>query len=152
VDNNSANSSQKLLEALVKFKRVHGHEMPPIDGLNHGEILVLFAIKKAATSDMEGIKVSEISKRMMVATPTTTQVVNKLVAGGYVEKRADEKDARAVRISLTTKGEEIILKAHDCFHNMLSGLVNHLGEEKTATLTNLLNEAYDYFCEQKKKS
>lgn len=136
----------------MRLKRNHMNHLPPIDGLNHSEVMVLFCIKKALSFGKDGVKVSEISKHMRVATPTTTQAVNKLAAGGFVQKGVDKEDGRVVRISLTGKGEEIVRKAKQHFDNMLDGLVEYLGEEKTAAFIELLNEANSYLSENLKKS
>lgn len=152
VEKNNTSLNHKLLEALIRLKRNHMQHLPPIDGLNHSEVMVLFCIKKEVKSDLEGVKVSEISKRMRVATPTTTQAINKLAAGGYVQKGVDKEDGRVVRISLTGKGEEIVRKAKEHFDNMLDGLVEYLGEEKTTAFIELLNEANSYLSGNLKKA
>jgi len=152
LENNNASINQKLLEALMRLKKSQMHHLPPIEGLNHSEVMVLFFIKKALKFGKDGVKVSEISKHMLVTTPTTTQAVNKLAAGGYVQKSVDKEDGRVVRINLTAKGEEVVIKAKEHFDNTINGFVAYLGEEKTVAFIELLNEANSYLRENLKKS
>lgn len=146
--NDTNSTTQKLLEAFVKIKRFHWAGTP-IGDLKHSEIFVLFCIKKSKASDIDGIKLSEISKRMKVSNPTTTQVINRLEDNGYVERCTDKEDRRVARITLTPKGEEAINKAQKSFLTFFEGLVNNLGEEKSSELADLLNEVYIYLSEKK---
>jgi len=142
--NNYNSSSNKLLEAFVKIKKFHWTGAP-IENLKHSEIFVLFCIKKSKESEIDGIKLSEISKRMHVSNPTTTKVISGLEDNGYVVRCIDKDDRRAARITLTPKGEDAIIKAHNSFHAIFDELTDHLGEQKSNELADLLNEVYNFF-------
>jgi DNA-binding MarR family transcriptional regulator len=144
MENGNYNASLKLLEAFVKIKRFHWNGAH-IDNIKHSEIFVLFCIKKSKESETEGIKLSEISKRMHVSNPTTTKVINGLEENGYVVRCIDKDDRRSARITLTPKGEEAIIKANDAFHAFFDELADFLGEKKSLELAALLEEVYAFF-------
>ena len=137
----------KLLEAFRQFHRVSWNRSPII-GIKPSEIMVLFCISKKAVIDSPGIKVSEISSLLKVAPPTVTQLINGLEDSGFIERAMDQEDRRAVRVKLTEKGQEVIGKASDAFFDTFNGLVEHLGEEKSKELTELLSEVFVYFNEK----
>lgn len=149
---NNTGISQKLLEALLRLKRIHPRNLPPINGLNHSEVVVLFAIKHIINVGQVGVKVSEISKHMRLTMPTITPVINKLMVNGHVQKCTDAEDRRAVRVNLTPKGEEVIIEAKESFTGFLNGLIEYMGEEKVNNFIEYLNEINAYLNENFMKS
>ncbi|HMA36209.1 MAG TPA: MarR family transcriptional regulator [Chloroflexia bacterium] len=140
--------AQKLLAALVQFRRLHWRHSP-MAGLTGSEIMVLFCIKGAATRDGSGIRVSEISGLLRVASPTITQQLNNLETHGFVEKQSDPQDGRAVRIRLTAQGEAALKTASDAFLASIKGLVAYLGADDSNELAELLARVSTYFQERK---
>lgn len=143
-------TAQRLFEVFSKFKRMHKHkDQSPIPGLKTSEMHVLFCIKKNAEIGENGIKVSEISSIMNIASPSVTQSINSLEENKYVQRSMDKDDRRVVRVKLTEKGEEAIKIAETALENMLNGLVEYLGEEKSNELTELLSMVLSYFNEKR---
>lgn len=140
---------QKIMKCLGEFKRVHKHKSP-ICNLTHSETMVLFSIKGYVETHEEGVKTSELSNILNVASPTITQQINSLEARGFVERSIDKQDRRAVRIKVTEKGEEILKKASKEFEESINGLVEYLGEEKSDQLADLLSETFNYFINKRK--
>lgn len=144
---------QKLYEEFGKFKRTFKmNSQSSTLGLRSNEIHVLFYLKKGAKEGEDGIKVSDISNKMNIASPSVTQIINGLEENGYVGRSMDKGDRRVVRIKLTAKGEDIILKAEEIFENLLNGLVEYLGEDKSNELIELMSLASLYFQENNKKN
>ena len=141
-------TAQKLMTAFKQFHSIR--KKSPVTDLKSSEVWVLFCIKKRVSPDSPGIKVSDISSALHVAAPTITQLINSLDANGYVERATDKEDRRAVRIRLTDKGEQAMMKASESFSESFNGLVDYLGEEKGNELAELLSMVFTYFDEQKK--
>ncbi len=137
--------AHKLLEAFVQFRRLHWRHSP-MAGLTHSELMVLFCLK-AARPAAAGLRVSEISSQLRVATPTITQQLNSLVSQGLVEKQRDPADGRAVCIRLTAQGECAMQAASDSFLASITGLVGYLGDEQSNRLAELLDSVAHYFQE-----
>jgi DNA-binding MarR family transcriptional regulator len=53
----------------------------------------------------QGLKMNELSRRMMVTGGNVTGIVDQLAAEGLVERQADPADRRALRVRLTGAGE-----------------------------------------------
>lgn len=143
--------AQRLLEAFTQFRRL-AWKQSSIMGLKPSEIMVLFSIKKTAEPDSPGIKVSDISSCLKVATPTITQLINGLETNGFVKRTMDKEDRRAVRVRLTDEGERVLKKAHNALSDAFNGLVEYLGEEKSNELAELLTKVFVYFSEIKKEN
>lgn len=137
-------AAHRLMESFTKLKRIKWHPIP-IQGLTHSEIMVLFCIKKRVKPEESGIKVSELSNFLKVAPPTITQSINSLDSNGFVLRKMDAKDRRAVQITLTEKGENAIKEAEENFLTSFTGLTEFLGEEDSNELADLLAKVYNYY-------
>jgi DNA-binding MarR family transcriptional regulator len=135
--------ARRLLGAFMQFRKVHW-QPSPIAKLKLSELVVLGCIQKWALPE-EGLRMSEISGHLKLATPTVTELVNRLVKNGYVLRRRDLEDRRAVRVQLTESGSEAIMQAQTSFLESFVGLVEHLGPEKSNQLTELLTEVFAYY-------
>ena len=136
--------ANKLMEVFSQFKRIH-MKQSPVEGLTPGEAMLLIRISKLTKPEDQGIKISDISSSMRVAPPSTTQMINTLEAGGYVERSMDKSDRRAVRVKLTKKGEEVVGRATEIFSQTINGLIEFLGEEKSKEFIDIMEDVYIYF-------
>ena len=71
------------------------HNMP----MSHVQVLTMLG-------DLGAMSVSEISKRLGIAKPNITPLIDRLIADGYVERRRDTRDRRVVNVVLLPAGEE----------------------------------------------
>jgi DNA-binding MarR family transcriptional regulator len=94
------------------------------------------------------MKVSEISKRLQVTSPTVTQLLKGLEMHGLIERHIDPVDRRAVGVKLTREGEKVAQQAADAFTASMRGLIEYLGEEQSNQLVELLSKAFRYFSER----
>jgi len=140
-------TEQKLMRTLMQFNKIHWHQ-PPVAGCKPSEVRVLFCIKKGRNPHNPEIKVSEISKRLRVTSPTITQSLNSLEAHGLIERHIDPVDRRAIGVILTEKGEQVVQQAIDEFLASTRGLIDYLGEEQTNQLIDLLSSLFRYFHER----
>jgi len=70
-------------------------------GLNSLEWRVL-----ATLSDSEPLPVGQLAREVLAQQPTVTKTLDRLVAQGWVERRADAADARRARVALTPAGQQ----------------------------------------------
>ena len=88
----------------------------------------------------DGLKMNELSRRMMVTGGNVTGLTDKLVAEGLVERHEDPGDRRAYTVRLTPEGKRqfrAMAKAHECWVVELFG---GLDAKQQATLFELLGE------------
>ena len=158
VDIQNNETAQKLLGALMQFKRAGWRQTSPM-GYKPSELRVLFCLGKGLRPDMHELdddlapdmremKVSEISKRLHVTPPTVTQLIKGLEANGLVERNVDPVDRRAVGIKLTEKGEKITSVAVKDFLASITGLIEYLGEEESDQFAELLVKVSRYYNEK----
>jgi DNA-binding MarR family transcriptional regulator len=95
--------------------------------------------------NLDGIKVSDLSERMHVKSPTITQSINNLEAAGFVERSMDLSDRRAVKIRLTEKGKQFVSDNKKRFISDIKGLVAFLGEDNSKELVRLISQMFIYF-------
>ncbi len=113
-------------------------------GCKPGSVGVLFAIREGSRAEGRRMKVSEISKLMHVTSPTVTQFIKDLEASGLVERHIDQADRRAVWLSLTVKGEQLVRQVEEMFAVTFSELTDYLGEDESNQLAGLLAKASRY--------
>jgi DNA-binding MarR family transcriptional regulator len=135
------------MRAFMQFHRVAAHQRNFAD-CKPGEIRTLFCIRNAAKPGNPEMKVSEISKLLHVTSPTVTQLLKGLEANGLIERHIDPADRRAVGITLTKRGELVVVKAAEAFENSFGGLIEYLGEEESNQLADLLEKVSRYYGEK----
>lgn len=92
----------------------------------------------------EGLKMSELSRRMMVTGGNVTGITDQLVAEGLVDRVDVEGDRRAYRVRLTAKGRKLF---HDMAHQHERWIIEAfaaLSDKEVATLHKLLGKVKDH--------
>lgn len=94
-------------------------------GLERGQYQLMLAIKGLP----EGVRprIREIATRMQIQHHSAVELINRLEAGGYVERARAQDDRREVLLALTAKGErvleELAIHHHDELQSAAPGLV-----------------------------
>ena len=86
---------------LIKKRLLHMDLVQREHGTPRSHVQVL-----AMLSDVGTMSVSEISRRLGIAKPNITPLVDRLFESGYVDRQHDENDRRVVNIVLLPAGEE----------------------------------------------
>jgi DNA-binding MarR family transcriptional regulator len=94
---------------------------------------------EAVTSD-PGTSIAEISRRLPVSPQAVSQVLTRLEASGYIERRPGER-GRGVALFVTAEGEKALAIADARKESFDRELAEALGEERHAELVRLLTEA-----------
>jgi DNA-binding MarR family transcriptional regulator len=81
-----------------------------------------------------GLRLSELSKRMMVTNGNLTGLVDRLIEEGYVRRVDDPSDGRASVVRLTKAGMEIFKKLAAAHEAWLATLFNGLSPEAAERL------------------
>lgn len=135
----------ELMEVFQQFSRINWQK-PNTSPLKPSEIRVLVTIRMGTEkSGKQGLTVSDISKLHKVTSPTITQMVNSLLAQGYVNRSSDPQDKRVSGITLTDKGERFADAAVTRIRDTFKGMIDYLGKEQSDALVEILNGVYHYF-------
>ena len=128
---------------LVHFKRtletLPGSEGKPGERTSVHRMLIVLA-QTAHNPSM-----SELSADLGVPLSTATRAVDLLVAGGFVEREADPKDRRTVRIRMTAKGRHIYQTFAEFNRQRIAGLLSAFSPAEQAQLLKLMNRLLDSF-------
>lgn len=101
--------------------------------LSSGTYQYLFILEKN-----EGISQIQISNEIGNDKAMSTRTINKLIEGGFVYRKQDEKDSRAYKLYLTPKSKEIIPKIHKEIQIVVDLITEDLStEEKSVTMESL---------------
>lgn len=90
-----------------------------------------------------GVRMSDISRCLMVSKPAATQVVSQLVDMGMVERYSDPNDRRVVMIRPTEKGRKNFEEEFERRMCAVDRAVERIGEENAEKLTELLGVFVD---------
>ncbi|USB32958.1 MarR family winged helix-turn-helix transcriptional regulator [Paenibacillus sp. YPG26] len=151
MDINENPKVQRLFEAFNRVRRADWRR-PSVGQCKPSEMKLLFYIKKGMEKHEEGFTVSELSSALEVTSPTVTQLINSVEAGGLVERRMDPNDRRVVRVKLTPVGAELTHKAMESFFGRFHELYEHLGEVQSQQLAELLEKVTRFLSEDQERS
>ena len=90
-----------------------------------------------------GLKMNELSRRMMVTGGNVTGITDQLVAEGLVERIDVEGDRRAYRVRLTAKGRKQFNDMARQHEDWIVEAFSALSEKDMATLHKLLGKVKD---------
>ncbi|MBM7568619.1 MarR family winged helix-turn-helix transcriptional regulator [Paenibacillus sacheonensis] len=135
---------QRLKDAFTLFAKAEWRQKP-VNGLTRSDIRILFCIMESECSGNPKPRISDLSKKLLVTTPTVTQLIKKLIEEELIERTVDPDDRRSVGIELTEKGKAVAMEADASIKQTLGGLIDHLGAEESDHLADLLTKAYHYF-------
>jgi len=88
----------------------------------------------------QGLKMRELSRRLMVTGGNVTGLTDKLVAEGLVERRDDPSDGRAYTVLLTPEGRRQFRAMARAHEGWIIELLGGLSTAQQATLFELLGE------------
>lgn len=91
-----------------------------------------------------GLKMNELSRRMMVTGGNVTGITDQLVAEGLVERIDVEGDRRAYRVRLTPKGRKQFNDMAGEHENWIVQSFSGLSDKEIATLHRLLGKVKDH--------
>ena len=93
-------------------------------------------------SPEKSVRVRDISEELGITPGGISQQVDTLVKMGLLERKPDEKDRRAVCITLSEKGEEINEWVDQFLTNLFQKLLADVPEEKRYVFAEVLDSMY----------
>jgi len=95
----------------------------------------------------EGLRMNELSRRLMVTGGNVTGITDQLVAEGLVERIEVAGDRRAFRVRLTDQGRQSFHAMARAHEGWIVDAFSALGPDDMATLHRLLGEVKHHFQE-----
>jgi len=122
---------QRSMHNSARFVKASGFSMP--------QFFLLMQVHRH-----EHCGISDLSEHLEITNAATSQLVDKLVQVGLLERAEDPHDRRAKQVSLTLAGEEMVAKAIAERSRWVDDLANVLNAEqrgKVAEALEILTEA-----------
>ena len=91
------------------------------------------------------VRMTDISRRLMISKPAATQVVNRLVESGLVERASDENDRRIVYIRATDAGRAFYEQEINKSMNLIDRVIERMGEDNANELVVQLDRFFNAF-------
>ena len=86
----------------------------------------------------QGLKMKELSQRLMVSGGNITTITDQLTSEGLVEREANESDRRVIRIRLTAKGRKLFTKMASAHEQWIVDAFAGLSDNQHAQLYQIL--------------
>ena len=102
--------------------------------LTHGQFFMIVAIMEE-----EGLLPSELAEKTAQDRATTTGLLDRLEKDGWIERRADDKDRRSLRIFLTPYGSEHKKSVLKIFEETNQNFINRFSKNEWFQMQNFFN-------------
>lgn len=93
--------------------------------LNASQAGILFTLHQSCAMSQK-----ELAESLNMTPPSITSAIQKMEKGGYIRRKADEKDQRVLRLSLTEKGESCIQSVKQVAEQMRKLIFYEMSEEE----------------------
>lgn len=131
----------KLVELFMEINRKLFKRLAPLaqqEGLSIAEFLVLWKMHRKVSC-----RVLELASEIGVPPSTLTGILDRLTAGGWLEREADPEDRRAVVMKITQKLRQLIRHFTQASGKSLVKVFNQLPPDLIERLTADLKAVFD---------
>ena len=102
----------------------------------------------ATLSDSAPLTVGQLALEVLAQQPTVTKTLDRLVAQGWVERRADATDTRRVRVALTPAGQQHVAPLLTAARAHEAQRLQALGAPELERMRKALHALVQHFDEQ----
>jgi MarR family transcriptional regulator, organic hydroperoxide resistance regulator len=128
--------------AMASVRRLRGRDTHRPDELSYAQYSLLFGL-----ADRGELSASELAGLADVSPATATQMLDSLVAAGFVERARSERDRRIVLVSLTARGGELVAARRARYDALWTHALADFSVKELATATAVLKRARAIFDE-----
>lgn len=135
----------ETLKTYIALMRVHGlfEKVVKEDAGRYNLNLTEFAVMELLYNRGEQ-PIQKIGQRILIASSSTTYVVDKLCNKGFVERRPDEKDRRVTFASITEEGRELMERLYPEHAKRLMNLFEELSLSEITDMRDKLKRITRY--------
>ncbi|GAB2654479.1 MarR family transcriptional regulator [Kribbella swartbergensis] len=108
--------------------------LPSVRRFNFSTLSVLHTLDRGGP-----MRLTDLLKTEQLKQPALTSLVAKLEQDGLIKRRPDPSDGRAILLSLTREGREIVRSRHANRVARLTELVDRLTDDERAVLANSMH-------------
>lgn len=108
-------------------------------GISGSQWGVLRTLERAGAGRRDGLRITDLSERLLIRPPSVTGVVDRLERGGLVVRDAATDDLRAKRVRLTARGRRLVEQVTAVHADQVDMLLGGLNATDQARLHRLLD-------------
>ena len=123
---------QTIARLYPRFMRAMGHLRGVLDesmDLTYNQYKALLSL-----SDAGPCTLNALSRELDVATSSTSQMVDRLVVMGLVERRQNHGDRRSIRLRISPEGERLLDKIREDILKRYKHFLRHLNSSEQSEL------------------
>lgn len=102
-------------------------------------------------SKKESHKVTDLAEKMGVKPSAVTTMIDRLTSNGLVSRRHDVNDRRAVLVSITEEGRDVMRKFEEKCRNVVKSYLSHLDPNELEALASIYEKLGKVDIEESKK-
>lgn len=129
---NLMRSSDRFQNRLGKFLRKQGLTLPQ------------FNVLRILHLEGQRLPCLTIAERMIQVVPAITGIIDRLEAGGWVQRDRCGTDRRVIYVELTDKGRALLKRLREPYEALQKKLIGNLSVSELTTLNHLLQKALVY--------
>lgn len=135
--------SRQIMEAFMRFRKLKISTVLDHISLDDFHILGQLHCHSEDAPGREGMKVSELARKMRVSSPSMSRTLNHMEKDGYVCRYERLEDRRSTYVKLTEKGQQTAQHVESIMKDYWKAVLSRVGEEKVNQLTEVLDELYE---------
>lgn len=129
---------QRILELIFNVsrqmrERVHELKQPAHLSMLH--IGTLHYIAEQGSPLM-----TEVARHLYITRPSATSLINALVRSGHLQRLADSRDRRAVRLKLTAKGAKVVRVGFETVTRQIRAMIRRLSSSERQQFISILTK------------
>lgn len=135
---------QTLYRLLLRARRVENDEMVArIRALGYADLQASYP-SVLANLDTEGASIGALAAKAGITRQAASQQVIEIETRGYVERRPDPVDGRAVLVQRTPLGQQLLQDALQVVTELEDAYAEHVGRERFQSMKACLAELLDH--------
>jgi DNA-binding MarR family transcriptional regulator len=107
-------------------------------GISGAQWGVLRNLHRAEQEGLTGLRLTDLSQRMLIRPPSVTGIADRLEKVGLIVRRASETDGRSKQVALTEKGRRLVEQVLEVHPARIARLMGGLSREEQELLDRLL--------------
>jgi DNA-binding MarR family transcriptional regulator len=136
--NNSLDNQAHTVEALFDSLVMQGNKSLTEKLMQYDLTVAQYLSMEALQHKGEECSMSELAERIHQSSATMTGIVDRLVEKGWVTRRRSEEDRRAVFVSLTPDGQNVLSRVTAERHGLVLNTISKMSPSDVETFINLL--------------
>ena len=94
--------------------------------------------------DSPTTKPKELAEMLNIPNSTLTNAMNRLVKKGLLERQLNANDLRSLRLILTDRGKQAVLKHHDAEREQIRNILGVLSEDESDSLIAIFDKMVNF--------